>query len=59
MNNKKKTMNNWVVQYRNKGESQIRTETVNVHFTEKRQVQKWWYSVRPNKEFINAKLKDK
>ena len=34
----------WKIQYCNKGETKILNEVVDVHFTNKRDVQKWWIS---------------
>ena len=35
----------WDIQYRIKGNNKIITETVDVSFTDKRKVQKWWKNI--------------
>lgn len=45
-------MSKWVIQYRIKGDSKIITEVADVHFTSKRDVQKWW--INKSKKFIDC-----
>jgi predicted transcriptional regulator of viral defense system len=68
-------MKTWIKQYRVKGDNKILSEVVDVHFTNKREVQKWWKSksktfidcvgskicggYRDDKEFINCKPKQR
>ena len=64
----------WYIQYRIKGDNKILTESVDVSFTDKREVQQWWKGksktfvdcigsktiggYREDKEFINSKPKE-
>ena len=65
----------WDIQYRVKGNNKIFTESVDVSFTDKREVQQWWKSksktfidcidsktiggYREDKEFVNCKPKQR
>lgn len=42
----------WSVQYRVKGDTQIRTEVVDVHFTRKHDVKTWW--LNKSLTFVNC-----
>ena len=65
----------WIIQYRIKGNNKILSEIVDVSFTDKRKVQRWWINKsktfvdcigsktvgghRDDKEFVNCKPKQR
>lgn len=54
----------WTIQYRTKGDNNIKTEIVDVHFDKKNDVKKWWlsktagYGYRQDNEWLNCKKMD-